>query len=245
MKKLLFGLLLAGALLQSCKKTSNTSTSGGTGGSGNNNTGSASACDGLLIVTKSVTIIQPNIVASGPDICQAYFSSTPTPVMNTATYVKVNNVSVNGASMKFLSYNYQDTTYSVTAPPATWVVNGLGSIPSFTYTNTDPFPTSNQANLPDTIYKSQPLTVQVTGVANANEVYVIISDQSGLIGHAVSQKLVSGSTSVTFPATSFASLNAGQVSVDIDCIKNNVQSLGGKSFNFQNSFQVVEMIQLK
>lgn len=148
--------------------------------------------------------------------------------------------------MKFVGYDYQDTTYSVTAPPATWVVSGLGSIPSFTYTNTDSFPAyTGYASLPDTIYKNQPITIQMTGIGPADEVDVIIYDQSGLPGHAVSQTLVAGATSVTFPATALASLNVGQASIDVDCIRNHVQSLGSKNFNFQNSYQLVKMIQLK
>jgi|GEM_PF-1151707 hypothetical protein len=241
-------ILLGGAC------TKNNSTTPGGPASTNSTTitpSTATSYFGILNITSAQTVQQGTSLYPAINICSAYFSNTAVPDITPSTFVKVDSLSLNGRRFKFSGYEYQDTTYQITYPSATWHVTGLAVIPSFTYTNATPLPTfTGYATLPDTIHINQQLTVAVTGVTGSDQTNVIISDGSNASGHTVSQVLGTGATSVTFPASSLSSLTTTTTTtsnafININCIKNNAQAVNGLPFNFQLSYQLNKTIYIK
>jgi len=243
-------ILLGGA----CTKNSN-STHGIPGSTNSTTTITPSAATsyfGILSITSAQTVQQGNNLFPAIIFSQAYFSNTATAYFSPSTFVKVDSVSLSGKIFKFSNYEYQDTTYQITYPPATWHVKGLATIPSFTYTSTTPLPTfTGYATLPDTIHIGQAVTIAITGVTGSDETSIIISDGSNASGHTVSQTLAASATSVTFPASSLSSLTATTATttanafINVGCIKHNVQSVNGLPMDFQMSYQVDKTIYIK
>jgi hypothetical protein len=155
----------------------------------------------------------------------------------------VNSVSLNGTAFQYSSNNYSDTTFSIHFPPSTWVVNGANGIPTFTYTNNDPIPAfTGYASWPDTIYRNQNTTVQMTGITGADLITVNIMD--GVTG--ISRSMPVTGTSVTFPISSLSTLTtttSGTLMVLLD--KSNVQNISGKSMNFHSAYELTKTVILK
>src|ERR1700757_1509059 len=168
MKKTIYISTIILLVMISCKKsniTSNTST--------NNTTSGYYA----VLTTARFQSIYTGTLSAPLNNCSAYFSNVPVTSTNSSTAVKVNNVSLNGTIFQYSSNNYSDTTFSINFPPSTWVVNGANGIPTFTYTNNDPFPAfTGYALWPDTIYRNQNTTIQMAGVTGANLITVNIMD---------------------------------------------------------------------
>jgi hypothetical protein len=156
-------------------------------------------------------------------------------------------MTVNGVKLQFSSFYYVDTTYTLTFPPANWQVGGLGTIPSFTYANTTVVPTyTAYTSLPDTVHKSQSLSISITGVSGADQVTVGLDDGSNLYGHSVVQMLAPGTTTVSFPASSLSSLNiTSGATLSIECQKNNVQNVSGLPMNFESIYELNKTVSIK
>jgi hypothetical protein len=246
----LWAILILGA----CSKNNNTPSGGG--GGGNNNTSSitpstATSYYGILSVL-AVQSYYYGTLFPATNLSSAYFSNTPTPYNNTSTFVKVNSVSLNGKVFKFGSYYYQDSTNSEVYPPGTWVVNGLANIPSFTYTATNPIPTyTNYLTLPDTVYKTQSITIPITGISGSDQTTIIISDGTNGTGHVVAQTLLPGANSVTFQAATLSGLTVSSPTttttafINVGLQKNNVQSVNGLPMNFVSQYQFDKPIYIK
>ncbi|MFI5141115.1 MAG: hypothetical protein ACHQII_02055, partial [Bacteroidia bacterium] len=230
----------------SCTKNSN-SVSGGGSTNNNNQTTNTSSYYGILSVFAQQNVTNGTLtpIPLAP-YGQAFFSSVATNTLNTSTYTKVNNVSLNGTFYKFYSYQYQDSTGNIASAPYMWVVSGLGAIPSFTYTNNNAFPAlAGYSLLPDTIDRSQQTIIPMNGLSNSDTTRVIITD---CLMHAVKLSLASNATSVSFPAFTLSALSASNNPnntsgfsgyITIRCTKNNVQTFGGKYFNFPLYYQLV------
>ena len=173
-----------------------------------------------------------------------FFSATPVTTNTTSSYVKVGSLSLNGVGFKFYPTYYEDSTSSIPIIPSTWAVVGGGVIPSFTFTNNNSMPSySGYASLPDTIYKSQQNTIQITGITGSDITTVSVLDAGT---NKTTQTLALGSTSVTFSASSLAALAVGSnCDINITCVKNNVQTFNGKQFNFPINYLVNKLIYIK
>jgi hypothetical protein len=249
MKKLLFvSFLITGLVFISCKKSS--TTTGGGGSTTNNSTNispsNATSYYGILN-TYNIQSVTSGTLSTVLKYASAFFSNTPTHYLNTSTFVKVSSVTINGDTGQFSSFYYTNSTYSLSFPPATWKVNGLAAIPSFTYTNNNTMPSyTGYSTLPDTVYKNQPIIISVTGITGADEVTVGINDGSNAAGHSIAQMLTAGATSVTFPASSLSTLNITNAAfINIECQKNNVQSINSLPMNFETTYELNKTISIK
>jgi len=102
---------------------------------------------------------------------------------------------------------------------------------------------SGYTSLPDTIYKSQLNTIQITGITGSDITTASVLD--GLNGKTT-QTLASGASSVSFSASSLSSLLVGNNGdINITCVKNNVQTFNGKQFNFPFTYLVNKTIYIK
>ncbi len=238
-------LLIASILLFSmCKKSSTT-----TNNTNNSTINVAKSYYGVFNVYGNQYVFSHTVTPLSIISQSVFFTGTPITSDTLITpYITVNNVNLNGVNLKCYSNGYFDTTLSSTTLPNIWNVVGLGIIPSFTYTNNTPMPTYSDYNfLPDTIYKSKQNTIQITGITGSDVTTVYVID--GVTGE-VTQKLSSGATSVSFSASSLASLSSGITPgttsiVRVVCIKNNIQTFSGKNFNFPFTYIVDKDIYIK
>ncbi len=245
-----FALLIVMAFSLSCQKQNNNTPSGNGGGSAattnpNISPSNASNWFGILDAynLQSLTggVLQPTFKTAS-----AFFSNAAQPSLNPSSFVKVNQAELGSVIFKFSTYDYVDTTFNLSFTPLTWKINGLGSIPSFTFTNTNSFPAySGYASLPDTVHIGTQITISITGITGADQVIVAIWDGSNLLGHTQSQVLGTGS-SVTFPASSLSSLNATNSGMlVVSGKKNNVQNVGTLPMNFTTNYQLSKTISIK
>jgi len=226
-------------LFSMCKKntTANNATT-------NNNTNSTSGYYSILNIYGSQYVNGNALTTLGVNSGPVFFSSVPVTTNTITSYVKVTSLSLNGICFKYYSPGYQDSIFSATTIPSTWAVVGLGVIPSFTYINNNPMPTyTGYTSLPDTIYKSQQNTIQITGITGSDETSVSVLDGGN---GKVTQTLALGATSISFSASSLASLMIGNnAGISIICVKNNVQTFSGKQFNFPFTYLVNKTIYIK
>jgi len=242
MKKILFiSALFSLFIFFSCKKNNSTSGSGSS-----NNTGSTNSQGyyGILSVHGKQTVMSGTLTPLNNPSAQAYFSSVPTYTTYAQYFTAVNKVSLNGIVYKYYPGIYADTTYTPAISPYNWVVNGLGSIPSFTYTNTNNLPSYTGYNfLPDTIYKAQQNTIQLSGINGADTVTIYIFDHTT---HQISLDLVSTATSVSFSSSALSILDVGANATIVTYFtKNNVQTFSGKKFSFPIYYQINKNIYIK
>ncbi len=146
----------------------------------------------------------------------------------------VNSVYMNGVRFKFdaSSKQYADTTYLLPSfPPANWVVNGAGSIPSFTFSNTDALPVyTGTASLPATVSKAQNLVIPITGLSGCDQVGLELKDNTG---RSTTVYVAGNATSATFIKDSLVNLtNCINATLNLTLIKYNAQNLGGKNIMF-------------
>ncbi|MHB8260781.1 MAG: hypothetical protein ACYDCN_06215 [Bacteroidia bacterium] len=244
-------LAIAVLISFSCKKSS-APTSGG-GGGGNNN---SNLPYGYLNVTKVYEIFG---ISSPPSYIwstgNATFFSNPSHM--TTTFSTVGSVSVGGIKFKLQTINnqYLDSTDMLSISPAVWQVMGAGVIPTFTYTYTDSVPGyTGYALLPDTIYRTQTLNLQINGVSRAGGISVVLMDGVGFAAadQAFQQiTTVSTNNTIVIPYSSLSgfvpySTSHGAGSMQIT-INNNItqQSFSGKPFVFGAAYQLTKNIYIK
>ena len=238
MKKTIFALSLSilvfTLIISSCKK-SDSPTSGGSSTTSNSTTtgnGNPSGTfNGILYygyeVNGSISVY----------VGAANFFNSPVsfnPGTQTVATATVNSVSLNSTQLPYSSSSNNYSTFTTTSlrfPPAAWVVNGAGIIPSFSYTNTNPMPTfTGISSFPSSVSRSQNLVIPITGASGCDQIQVSVNDSAN---KTTSVSVAGGSTSVTILKDSLTRLNncvSGSISISL--IKYNQQTLGGKSFLF-------------
>jgi len=235
-------------ILDACHKNNNTTTTGGGGNTINSSItpSNATSYNAILSISSIQTLYGNNLLPSN-NYCKAYFSNSTTSNYNTTTFVKVNNVNLNGTVFKFLSYDYEDTTHNITYPSGIWNVNGLGNIPSFTFTVNNPIPSYiGYTSLPDTVHINQSITLPITGITGSDQTTITITDGSNANGHIVSQALLNSANSVTFSAYSLSNMSiTSNAFINVHCIKNNVQNVYGIPMNFTTEYQLDKIISIK
>lgn len=239
--KLSLWTLILMVVFAGCKKESanNSNNSGGGSGSG------SSGYYGNLAATKTkMYYFSGDSIADGgasSNLASAVFSSQAfvSGGYVSGTSVQGGTVSINGTVLKLVStggaYSYTDTTYTISYPPQTWSVTGSGQVPSMSYSNSDPFPVvTAKPQLPDTVYKSSGFTFNLSGVSGYDEVRLFIS--SG--GNTILVTYPSSTIQITVSASQLAPFSTGNISFQLNYSQNNLQSFGGKNYNFQNSVLV-------
>ena len=238
MKKTIFTLSLSilvfTLIISSCKK-SNTTTSGGP----SNTSGTTTAANGnpsgtyngflFAVYAVSGTLTANSVLAAFVNTPIAFNPSTK--MVATTT---VNAVYINGNLIPYDSTNHDYSTLTFSSfgfPPANWVVNGVGTIPSFTYSNANSMPVfTGVSSFPNTISKAQNLVIPITGASGYDQIQVKVQDS---LNNSTSVYAAAGVTSVTVLKDSLTKLvNGHSTSISIDVIKYNPQTISGKNLLF-------------
>lgn len=169
---------------------------------------------------------------------EAWFGSTPEIGYSSTNFVTVDSVSLNNVFLKFSDFYYTDTSYIITnLPPITWHVKGAHNIPNFDHTNTTVLPGyTGYTSFPTSIDRSHNLIMPISGISNASKVLVIIADD---VGHVVYKNISPTAISVTFTTSELSALSSTAGGYFYVNLKNEtVETIGGKSFRFDNFYQV-------
>jgi hypothetical protein len=252
MKNIVLTTLLAFAIIFSCKKKNEpvtppvvtvVSTTGTTGAT----TGETIATFSAVCSNQKSYAILNGItysVSTGQNL--AVFTNT---LFNNFTapngpYVNAGTISLNNKIFKNVSDYYTDSTSSVMASPFVWSGSG-GTITAFTFTNTNSFATyADYIYWPDTIKKSEGFTVSLSGLQQAKEVQLLISNSGN--PSQLSYTALASAGSINVSTLSLASLQTNTSAV-IQCnfFKNNIQTIGGTLVNFRNVTTFIKTVQVK
>jgi hypothetical protein len=240
MKKLICPCLICLTVLSSCKKSSSpapvsssSQTSGGTPYA-------------ELTALRSFSYYAGSLILTG-NTAYADFRSD---VSNISSMMQIGNVQAGGISLKYLSSGktYQDTTYNLTIAPTAWQITGAGPIPSYTFTNNDSLPVyTGYSSLPDTIYKNQNLTLQITGIGGADmiEVSFYNSSVTNTIYQVKSSGISSGNA-FTFSSPALAPLPlGGNTLLMVSVFKHNLQHSGATTFSFNSQLEISKQVYIK
>lgn len=252
MKNVLLTASVALLIVLSCKKetsdpepdqpATSTSTTGG-GTTGTVPTGSATSYNGILTIGNS-TISMAGLSISSK-AATAFFSAAPVSVANSAG-VSVDKVYVNGDSLVYGGNgNYSGIVPSVAA--LVWSVSGANGIPSFSYTNNNPFPSSpNLDQLPTEISKSAGFQLSIGNVQNSHSGTFILNDGSGNLQGIIVMPVKAGNNNISFTGAQLNGLSTGTTALVMISLENGTAvNLNGKDFSFRKSVQVIKQIAIK
>ena len=243
MRKLIFGLFIVmGFVFSSCKKNSpvpKTSTQVST----------TPYC--FLTALRSFSYSSGSLVFNA----NTAYAELRSDINNISTDMQIGSVATGGNQLKFLpvSKTYSDTTNSLTIVPTSWQVVGAGPIPSCTYTNNDSLPGyTGYTFLPDTIYKSQNLSLQINGISEANGIEVSLYNSTIPSANIIQMRSTGISINNTFSFSSSVlsplPLSASSYSptlLTINVFKYNYQVISGVTFSFQTQLEINKQVYIK
>ncbi|MHB8260211.1 MAG: hypothetical protein ACYDCN_12295 [Bacteroidia bacterium] len=241
MKKLIItSLIIAGFVFSSCKKSSPAPTS----------THSTTTPYCFLTAVRSFSYSSGSLVLN-TNTADAEFRSD---INNISTDMQIGSVSVGGKGLKYLSgsKSYQDTTNLLSIIPTNWQVVGAGPIPSCTYTNNDSLPIyTGYTSLPDTIFKSQNLNLQINGISGADAIEVSFYNPtvpSSNIYQMKSTGVVINNT-ISFTSSTLSPLplssSSGSTLLAINVFKYNYQVISGVTFSFETQLEINKQVYIK
>lgn len=226
--KLGFALVLGlGISLSACKKDDDDVNGG-------NNSGSTPTLGaGTLVAVKSQTVQSTPIGDMTIDIgtAVAVFGADA----GWSSFVDGGTVKVNDNALSKMPNSSYVFTPGVASPTGidfgssiTWSVAGNSStgVPAFDHTVTGGFPSVGSVNVDDNVSKAAGLTVPISGVSNADSLYINVNE--------VVKVLPASATSANFSSADLSSLSNGQGIVSIAAVKYTNQAYGGKTFYFLN-----------
>jgi hypothetical protein len=161
-------------------------------------------------------------------------------------FIDMGTVKLNGVAFKNFSGYYLDSTYNSYPSPTTWIATG-NSIPTFTYTNNNPYAGyTDYIAWPDTIVKSAGLSLPLTGITNATEGKIYLSVTGSSVSAGTATVLLGSLTSYSFPPSALTALSTStSAGIQIDFYNNNVQTINGKKMNFRNTTSYVKIVGVK
>lgn len=244
MKKLILGFLIIGFIFSSCKKSTTTTSAGGGGGT------ATSQAYGELTVLRSFSY-NSGFLSAPTNTAYADFRTN---INNIASLIQIGSVSANGVKLKYqsVSTTYADSTNAISIIPTTWKVMGASSIPSFTYTDNDSLPGyTGYTLLPDTIYKSQNLSLQINGISGADAVEASFYN-SGIPSANIYQMKSIGvvtNNTLSFSSTALSPLplsaSGGPTLLIINVFKHNSQFISGVNFSFVTQLEINKQVYIK
>lgn len=252
MKKIIPLVILAFAIIFSCKKKEEpvnpptTTVIGTTGTTGATTAGSIATFSALCSNQKIYGILNGSTYSVSTAENLAVFSNTlfNNFSMPAGSFLDAGTINLNNKIFKNVSAFYTDSTKSVMANPFVWNCSGA-TISAFTFTNANPFATySDYVYWPDTIKKTMGFNVSLTGLQQASEVEILIANSGG--ASVITHTSLTSAGSVNISTVSLAPIQTSTTAV-IQCnfFKNNVQNIGGTLVNFRNVTTFVKTVEVK
>ena len=234
-------------IIFSCKKKDSTPAPSTTGSS---TTVTPASFSGLFSNQLVYSIAGTSIFTLTYGANQAFMSASNFDNFNfpTGIFQNAGNVSSNGVILKNLggSGYYTDTTNATQPSPFAWLATG-GTIPAFTFTNTNSYSVYNgYTSWQDTISKSAGLMLSFNGVTNADEVMIYVDKAGSSTPAATGTLVLSATTGYTFNPSTLTSLSTATTAfIQVDFYRNNIQTINGKKMNFRNVTSYIKNVQVK
>jgi len=197
---------------------------------------------GALIAGKIVDFTSPSFSDTSYNGAAVFYNSPQTNLIITAantttvTSVSLNNVQLYLASPAANIYIYGDTVTNLNLSRVNWHVLGTGSIPSFTHSQIDNYPSfSGFAQLPDTINIGQNIPLKIIGGLGADSLALIITSGNNKYQ---TPNLAGATTSYTIAqanVTNLTTTTTGKITVTYEKIS--IQYLSTKNFVFMKTLQ--------
>jgi hypothetical protein len=225
--KLSFAILVAISLsLASCKKDDDDK-----GGKDDDTT--LKLGEGTLVAIKTQSIQSTPIGDVTVDIgtAVAVFSAGS----NWSSFADAGTVEVNGSALQKFNNNSYAFTPGAANPmgiefgnSVQWTIagNSASGVPAFNHTVSGGFPNVGNVNVDETVSKAAGLNLPITGVSNADSLYVNINE--------VVKVLPANASSANFTASDLSSLSNGTAVVSIAAVRYTNANYGGKTFWFLN-----------
>ena len=231
----------------SCKKKDNTSpdpinTPTNTGGNTASNTNYG------VFVTCKQSILTNTLVYNNGNYTAAYVSNSALINNNPSvgSLVPMGNVTLNGIQLQPNGWSvnnmYRDTTETVQNTPLNWIISGSSSVPSFSFSNTNPYPTyTGQAAILDSFVVANNITIPLTNYAGADEIETYFITSTNPVTNTSIQHIAGTPSSLNFTSTDLAVIGQNtNVTLVITFHKNNAQTINGKLYNFRTSSSILK-----
>ncbi len=226
--KLSFAVLVGVSLsLTSCKKDDDD------GNGGNNNTDETTfqLGAGTLVAVKSQTVQNTAIGEMTIDIgtAVAVFGKDA----GWSAFVDGGTVSVNDKALeKFENNSYvftpgiADPTGITFGSSVEWSVSGNSGngVPAFDHTVSGGFPSVGNVSVEEPVSKADGVTIPITGVSNADSLYVNINEAFKVVA--------SNATSANFSSADLSGVSTGTGIISIAAVRYTTANYGGKTFYF-------------
>jgi hypothetical protein len=154
----------------------------------------------------------------------------------------------NGSGLKYdpMINFYTDTLERKTNTGIKWSVTTAGSTTGFSTSLTDTFPDFDYiVCLPDVLDKSKNLKVDLNNCSYADEVEVTIWDgQFRTTVPFYRRTTIKGNSNIVIQKSDLSSLSGPGVIVTVSLIKNELQTINGKTYKFEKRFDLVRPMPL-
>lgn len=155
--------------------------------------------------------------------------------------VDAGNVSLNGVQFEKPSvpgYYIDNSNSNPFSPPHIWSISGSATIPAFTFTNNNSYPTFNGSlNLPDSFHNSIGVVIPLTNYSNVDEIAVHFITT---LGKMTDRKFFPPNTdTIRISASEFPPVGPfNAVNLYLNFYKNNTQVINGNNYVFQTGYSL-------
>lgn len=172
--------------------------------------------------------------------------------LSTGNYLDAGAVSVNTNNLPKLSNNsytklafdFVNSSFSLDFDGGSqWSVEGKGDVPAISYNHTQTFPNyTGRASMPETASTTSNLTVSLSGISNADSVYVLLVANN----KEVLKRVGSSTSSVTFTAAEIQSVGTtggnATAYLEVCPFRYTIQTISTKQYAFIKEYAVVKNV---
>jgi hypothetical protein len=228
--------------VSSCKKNS-TSPSTAT-----NPIVNPSAINYGVFTSQKSAIITNTLINMQPNSSNAFISNTTlinnSPVVG--SLLDIGTVQLNGVVFQKNAYGltnlYTDSTTSTYNTPHNWIISGTAAIPSFSFSNTNNYPTyTGYTAILDSITISNNISIPLTNYNGADDIETYFITMTNPVVKTSTQNIAGTTTALNFTSTDLSAIGVnGDVAIVVTFFKNNVQIINGNSYNFRTSYSIIK-----
>lgn len=187
-------------------------------------------------------------ISSFDNFTNGYISSSPlignNPIGN--SLLDIGTVSLNGTILQKNVYGaanmYGDSTSSVFNTPLNWEISGNGAITSFSFSNTNPYPTyTGYTAIADSFMITNNIVIPLNNYAGCDEIETYFVTSTNPVTVTNIQNITTNPSSLNFTSTDLNVIGVNNnVTLVINFYKNNVQTINGKSHNFRTGYSFMK-----
>lgn len=201
-----------------------------------------------VFVSRKQTVLTNTLLSSFNNFSAAYISNVPL-IGNDPTVgslVDVGNVELNGIVLKKNAYGapnmYGDTTNSTYNTPLNWIISGTGSVTSFSFSNTSPYPVyTGYSAIADSFLISNNISIPLNNYSGVDEIETYFVTSSNPATNTNIQNLTGNPSNLNFTSTDLNAIGTNSnVTLVINFYKNNTQTINGKSYNFRTGYSLMK-----